>query len=147
MDSFSSRNLHYAAAIGCGVFAALAVHIALSVFGLGIDAALREATPTGRQQFVSALAWWATAGAGFTGGWTSGHYLIAAARGHEFLYRLARGFLVAIVVAVATVAGILSKSGAGGGGAEVIASLTALGLGIVCAFCGARLAYLNAEQV
>ena len=38
MDSFSSRNLHYAAAIGCGVFAALAVHIALSVFGLGIDA-------------------------------------------------------------------------------------------------------------
>jgi len=25
--------------------------------------------------------------------------------------------------------------------------LTALGLGVLCAFCGARLAYLNAEQV
>jgi len=29
----------------------------------------------------------------------------------------------------------------------VIAGLTALTLGVVCAFCGARLAYLNAEQV
>lgn len=147
MDNIPSRNLHYAAAIGCGVFSALAVHIALSVLGLSIDSALRDAAPNGRQQLVSALAWWATAGAGFVGGWMSGHYLIAAARGHDFVYRLARGFLIAIVVTVATVAGLLSKSGAGGGGAEVIASLTAVGLGLICAFCGARLAYLNAEQV
>jgi len=29
----------------------------------------------------------------------------------------------------------------------VAAGLTAFGLGALCAFCGARLAYLNAEQV
>ncbi|MGE0563455.1 MAG: hypothetical protein AB7O50_02970 [Pseudolabrys sp.] len=147
MDSFSSRNLHYAAAIACGVFAALAVHIALTVLGFGIDAGLRDAVPTSKQQFIAALAWWATAGAGFFGGWMAGVYLIAAARGQEFVYRLARGFLVAIVVVGATVAGILSKTGAAGGAVDVAASLIALGLGLVCAFCGARLAYLNAEQV
>lgn len=146
MDSFSSRSLHYATAVACGVFAALAVHIALTVLGLGIDAGLRTAEPTSKQQFIAAVAWWATAGAGFVGGWGAGLYLIAAARGHEFIYRLARGFLIAIVVVVATVAGILSKTGAAGGAVDVVASLTALGLGLVCAFCGARLAYLNAER-
>ncbi|MGE0063352.1 MAG: hypothetical protein AB7T86_14885 [Xanthobacteraceae bacterium] len=147
MDNFSSRNLHYATAIACGVFAALAVHIALTVLGLGIDAGLRTAEPTSKQQFIAAIAWWATAGAGFVGGWAAGIYLIAAARGQAFVYRLARGFLIAIVVVVATVAGVLSKTGAAGGAVDVIASLTALGLGFVCAFCGARLAYLNAERV
>lgn len=144
-DSF--RHLHYAAAIGCGVFAAMTVHIALTVLGLGLDSGLRDVTPTGRQQFIAALAWWGTAGAGFVGGWAAGVYLIAAARGREFIYRFARTFLIAIVVVVATVAGVLSKTGTASGTADVIASLTALGLGLICAFCGARLAYLNAEQV
>jgi hypothetical protein len=52
-----------------------------------------------------------------------------------------------LVVAVCTIAGILSKSGSAGGTVDVIASLSALGLGLICAFCGARLAYLNAEQL
>lgn len=147
MVSDTSRRLHYAAAIGCGVFAALTVHIALTVFGLGIDSGLRDALPTSKQQFIAALAWWGIAGAGFIGGWAAGVYLIAAARGHEFIFRLARAFLIGIVVVVATIAGIMSKTGSAGGTVDVIASLTALGLGLVCAFCGARLAYLNAEQV
>ena len=83
----------------------------------------------------------------FVGGWAAGAYLIAAAREREFVYRLAQRFLVALVFVVATAGGILSKSGNLGGTVDVIAGVTALGLGLVCAICGARLAYLNAEQV
>ena len=49
--------------------------------------------------------------------------------------------------AVATAGAIMSKGDNLGGTADVIAGLTAIGLGVICAFCGARLAYLNAEQV
>jgi F0F1-type ATP synthase membrane subunit c/vacuolar-type H+-ATPase subunit K len=145
MDTDTLRRLHYAAAIACGVFAALVVHIVLTVFGIGLDSVLRAAG--NMQQFVSALAWWAIGGAGFVGGWATGAYLIAAAREREFVYRLAQRFLIAVVFAVATAGGVMSKSGNLGGTVDVIAGLTALGLGLICAFCGARLAYLNAEQV
>jgi hypothetical protein len=147
MDTDALRRLHYAAAIACGVFAALVVHIVLTVFGIGLDSVLRAAAAGTTQQLVSALAWWAIGAAGFVGGWGTGAYLIAAAREREFVYRLAQRFLIAVVFAVATAGGIMSKSGNLGGTVDVIAGLTALGLGLVCAFCGARLAYLNAEQV
>ena len=61
MDSDALRRLHYAAAIACGVFAALAMHILLTVFGLGLDAVLRDAVAGHKQQLISALAWWAVA--------------------------------------------------------------------------------------
>lgn len=147
MEADALRRLHYAAAIACGVFAALSVHIALTVLGGGLDAVLRDAVSGQRQQVVSALAWWAIAGAGFFGGWATGAYLIAAARERVFVFRLAQRFLVAVVFAVATAGGIMSKSGNLGGTVDVIAGLTALALGLVCAYCGTRLAYLNAEQV
>jgi hypothetical protein len=147
MDTEALRRLHYAAAIACGVFAALAMHIVLTVFGVGLDAVLRDAAAGSKQQLISALAWWAIAGAGFVGGWGTGAYLIAATREREFIYRLAQRFLIALVFAVATVGGIMSKSGNVGGTVDVIAGLIAFGLGMICAFCGARLAYLNAEQV
>ena len=148
MDTDALRRLHYAAAIACGVFAALVVHIVLTVFGSGLDAVLRDTSAGGgKQQFVSALAWWAIAAAGFVGGWGTGAYLIAAARERDFVYRLARRFLIALVFAAATAGGVMSKSGNAGGTVDVIGGLTALGLGLICAFCGARLAYLNAEQV
>jgi hypothetical protein len=147
MDSDALRRLHYAAAIACGVCAALAMHIVLTVFGHGLDAVLRDVTASSQQQLVSAIAWWAVGATGFVGGWATGAYLIAAARERDFVYRLARRFLIAMVFAVATAGGILSKSDNAGGTVDVIAGLTALGLGIVCAYCGARLAYLNAEQV
>jgi hypothetical protein len=143
MEADALRRLHYAAAIACGVFAALAMHIALTVFGAGLDSVLRQQT----QQLASALAWWAIGGAGFVGGWATGAYLIAAARERAFVLRLAQRFMIAVVFAVATAGGIMSKSGNVGGTTDVIAGLAALGLGLVCAFCGARLAYLNAEQV
>lgn len=147
MDTEALRRLHYAAAIACGLFAALAVHIVLTVFGLGLDSVLRDVAAGSKQQLVSALAWWAIGGAGFVGGWATGAYLIAAARERAFVYRLAQRFLIAVVFAVATAGGIMSKSGNLGGTVDVIAGVTALGLGLICAFCGARLAYLNAEQV
>jgi len=147
MDTEILRRLHYAAAIGCGVFAALVVHILLIVFGAGLDTVLRDANAGNPQQMASAIAWWAIAGAGFIGGWGTGAYLIAAARGRDFIARLAQRFLIAVVFAMATAGGVMSKSGNLGGTTDVIAGLTALGLGVICAFCGARLAYLNAEQV
>jgi len=146
MDTNVLRRLHYAAAIACGVFAALVVHILFTVFGVGLDAVLREAAGY-RQQFYSAVAWWAIGGAGFVAGWATGAYLIAVTREREYVYRLARGLLIALVFAAATAGGVLSKTGNLGGTVDVIAGLTALGLGVICAFCGARLAYLNAEQV
>ena len=145
MDTEALRRLHYAAAIACGVFAALVVHILLTVFGVGLDAVLRGGGSA--PQFISALAWWAIAAAGFAGGWAAGAYLIAAARERDVVYRLARRFLVALVFAAATAGGVMSKSGNLGGTVDVIAGVTALGLGVIGAFCGARLAYLNAEQV
>jgi hypothetical protein len=147
LDTDALRRLHYAAAIACGVFAALAAHILLTVFGAGLDRVLRDASATSGHQFLSALAWWAIAAAGFVGGWATGAYLIAAARERTFVYRLAQRFLIAVVFAVATAGGIMSKTGNIGGTSDVIAGLAALGLGLICAYCGARLAYLNAEQV
>jgi hypothetical protein len=147
MDTEALRRLHYAAAIACGVFAALVMHILLTVFGVGLDAVLRDAATGHPQQLVSALAWWAIGAAGFIGGWGTGAYLIAVTREREFVYRLAQRFLIAVVFAVATAGGIMSKTGNLGGTIDVIAGLVAFALGCICAFCGARLAYLNAEQV
>jgi hypothetical protein len=145
MDTDILRRLHYAAAVACGVFAALVVHILFTVFGVGLDQVLRTASH--KQQFYSALAWWAIGAAGFLAGWATGAYLIAATREREFVYRLARSLLIALVFAAATAGGVMSKTGNLGGTVDVIAGVTALGLGVICAFCGARLAYLNAEQV
>jgi hypothetical protein len=147
MDTDALRRLHYITAIACGVFAALALHIVLTVLGFGIDKVLRDAALGAHVQLVSALAWWAIAAAGFAGGWATSAYLIAAARERTFVYKMAQRFLIALVFAVATAGGIMSKTGEGSGTPDVIAGLTALGLGIVAAYCGARLAYLNAEQV
>jgi hypothetical protein len=115
MEPDVTRRLQYAAAIACGVFAALAVHILFKVLGLGLDSVLRDLIPSNKQQVVSSLAWWAIGVAGFAAGWASGAYLIAAAREREFLYRLAYRLLIAVVLAVSTVAGLMSKSGSGGG--------------------------------
>ena len=147
LDNDAPRRLQYSAAIACGVFAALVMHIVLTVLGAGLDAVLRGSGAGQPQQFASALAWWAIAAAGFAGGLGAGIYLIAAARERAFVSKLAQRFLIAVVFAAATAGGIMSKSGNVGGAIDVLAGVTALALGLVCAFCGARLAYLNAEQV
>ena len=140
METDALRRLHYTAAIGCGVFAALCVHIVLSVFGLGLSRVLQG------QPAIAALAWWAIAGSGFVSAWATAAYLIAATREREMLTRVAQRVLVAIVFIVATAGGILSRV-EGSEGGSVAAGLTAFALGLVCAYCGARFAYLNAEQI
>src|SRR5215813_12848065 len=137
IDADALRRLHYAAAIACGVFAALVVHILLTMLGIGLDAVLRDAPTGSKQQFVSARAWWAISGAGFVGGWGAAAYLIAAARERELIYRIAQYFLIGLVFVVATTGGILSKTGNLGGTVDVVAGFTALALGLICAFCGA----------
>lgn len=42
METDALRRLHYVAAIACGLFAALAVHILLTVLGFGLDQVLRD---------------------------------------------------------------------------------------------------------
>src|SRR4029077_18064587 len=94
MDTDTLRRLHYAAAIACGVFAALVVHILLTVFGLGLDADLRADATGSKQQFISAMAWWAIGGAAFAGGWAAGAYLIAAGPRRAFFYLWGEGLLL-----------------------------------------------------
>ena len=147
MDADATRRLHYVTAIACGVFAALAMHIVLTVLGFGMDKALRTASLGPQVQHNTTKTKKTTAAAGFAGGWATSAYLIAAARERTFVYKLAQRFLIALVFAGATAGGVMSKGGEGGGTPDVVAGLTALALGIVTAYCGARLAYLNAEQV
>jgi F0F1-type ATP synthase membrane subunit c/vacuolar-type H+-ATPase subunit K len=146
MGTDALRRLHYAAAVACGVFAALIMHILLTVFGLGLDAVLRDTTTGSKQQFVSAMAWWAIGGAGFVGGWAAAAYLIAAARARDLLYRLAQRFLIALVFVTATVGGIMSKTGNLGGTFDVVAGLAALGLGLICAFCNTTISLATPKK-
>jgi len=141
MDTDALRRLHYTAAIGCGVFAALALHIVLSVLGVGLDRFMQG------EEAVAALSWWAIAAGAFAAGWATAAYLIVATRERELLTRIAQRVLIALVFIVATAGGLLSRSGDIGGTASVVAGLAALGIGLVCAYCGARLAYLHAEQI
>ena len=141
MDTDALRRLHYTAAIGCGVFAALALHIVLSVFGFGMSRVLQG------EHAIAAIAWWAVSAAGFIAAWATAAYLIAATRERDVLTRLAQRVLIALVFIVATAGGIFSRGGDAGGTSSVASGVTAFALGLVCAYCGARLAYLNAEQI
>jgi len=136
-----TERLQYAAAIACGILAALAVHIALTVAGTGLDAVLRGMVPTDRQQATAALAWWAIGLGGFVGALASGRYLSATAGSRAVIAAIARRALIAMVLAVCTAAGVMSKTGGPGGSLDVATNLTALVIGLLTAYAGARLAY------
>src|SRR5258707_399299 len=133
MDTDVLRRLHYAAAIACGVFAALVMHILLTVSGIGLDSVLRDSAIGNKQQFISAMAWWAIGGAAFVGGWASGAYLIAAARERELVFRLAQRFLISLVFLAGTPGGIMRKTGHLGGAGDVNVVPAQLALGTNCA--------------
>ena len=96
MDTEALRRLHYITAIACGVFAALALHIVLTVLGFGLDRILRDAAGV-HVQFDTALAWWGIAAAGFVGGWGTSAYLIAAAQsGHIELEQIEK--IIGVIV-------------------------------------------------
>src|SRR5260221_12353348 len=79
MDTDVLRRLHYAAAIACGVFAALVMHILLTVSGIGLDSVLRDSAIGNKQQFISAMAWWAIGGGALGRGRGCGGYPIGGA--------------------------------------------------------------------
>lgn len=139
-------RLQHAAAIACGILVALTIHIVLVVAGYGLGTVLRSATPSDPQQMTSSLAWWAIGASGFVAGWASAAYLIAAARGRNVVATIARRFLIIVVLAVCTAAGILSKTGGLGDGMDVLANLVALGLAVLSSYCGARFAFLHAGR-
>src|SRR5260221_6500998 len=110
MDTDVLRRLHYAAAIACGVFAALVMHILLTVSGIGLDSVLRDSAIGNKQQFISAMAWWAIGGAAFVRGWASGDHPIAAAPVRVIVFLLAQRILVSVVLVDATAGGSMSQT-------------------------------------
>src|SRR5258708_25942228 len=107
MDTDVLRRLHYAAAIACGVFAALVMHILLTVSGIGLDSVLRDSAIGNKQQFISAMAWWAIGGAAFVGGRASGAYPIAAAPERVLVFPLSQPILFAFGIVAVTPRGII----------------------------------------
>jgi hypothetical protein len=63
----SPRVLIYMTALACGLFLALAVHIALTAAGVGLTGASPELFFSSKNQLNLALAWWAIGLAGCFG--------------------------------------------------------------------------------
>jgi hypothetical protein len=139
---FPSRLILAAAAIS-GVLLALAVHMLGARFGLDLGGLWRSDTdniPAG-----AALAWWLIATVGFSGGYFTASLMHSAASGQ--IPQRMQYFLIAVGVLVLVGAGQAASGPSSiptvGG---VLASLAALGLGAVMAFCGAHFALRKAPK-
>jgi hypothetical protein len=137
---FPSRLILAAAAIA-GVLLALAVHMLGARFGLDLGGLWRS--DTGNIPAGAALAWWLIATVGFSGGYFTASLLHSAASGQ--IPQRMQYFLIAVGVLVLVGAGQAASGPSSiptvGG---VLASLAALGLGAVMAFCGAHFALRKA---
>lgn len=132
------RNIVIAAAMGCGVLLALAIHMLGQRFGLDLSGLWRgdqvKIVPLG-----AAVAWWLLATVGFGGGYIAATLMVGAAS--ERMSRAMWQFLAAVLVLLLAGAG-LSASGPSTGPvmAKVLAGVLALFLGAGMAFCGAHFA-------
>jgi hypothetical protein len=132
------RNIIIAAAMGCGVLLALAIHMLGQRFGLDLSGLWR-----GDQVMIvpigAAVAWWLLATVGFGGGYIAATLMVGAASGQ--MSRAMWQFLAAVLVLLLAGAG-LSESGPSTGPvmARVLAGVLALFLGAGMAFCGAHFA-------
>ena len=138
---FPSRLIVAGAAIS-GVLLALAVHMLGARFGLDLGGLWRSDT----SEFMpvrAALAWWLIATVGFCGGYFTATMMHSAAAGQ--IPQRMQYFLIAV--------GVLVLAGAGQAAsgpssiptvAGLVASLAALALGAVMAFCGAHFALRKA---
>jgi hypothetical protein len=132
------RRLILAAAAISGVLLALAVHMLGARFGLDLGGLWRSDAsnfmPAG-----SALAWWLIATVGFSGGYFTASLMHSAASGQ--IPQRMQYFLIAVGVLVLVGAGQAASGPSSiptvGG---ILASLAALGLGAIMAFCGAHFA-------
>jgi hypothetical protein len=132
--------LVYILALACGLFLALAVHIALTASGVGLTSVLRELFPTSSDQLKSALAWWAVGLAGCLGSWGTIVVLRKTSPGAQ-AQRLFRFALVLGFFCLLAAAGSRADSGSAGSAAmTTAANLAAMGLGAFMAFFAAHFA-------
>jgi hypothetical protein len=132
------RHLILAGALLSGVLLALSMHMLGARFGLDLGG-LWHSDATDLIPASAAIAWWLIATAGFCGGYFMATLMHSAASGQ--IPRRLRQFL--IVVGVLLLAGAGEAASAPGQGptlSGLLASLTALCLGGVMAFCGVHFA-------
>ncbi len=131
------RALIFTTALTCGVLAALVVQIQLSRAGLDVVGLWQNLFSTKALQLRTAGPWWAIAGSAFI---ASG--AVAAALSRFPLpwrgFRLLRWILGGIIVFALAHVGHAAAGAAGtGAGAQVGASLAALGVAVLMAMFGA----------
>jgi hypothetical protein len=132
------RVLIFTTAVTCGLFLALAVHIALEGAGAGLTRIWRDLFPTSTAQLESALAWWAIGASGCLGAWAAILLLRPSTRwpAHRLL-RLSFGLGFFCLLAAA---GHAAPAGSMGTALAVAANLAAMGLGAFMASCTAHFA-------
>jgi hypothetical protein len=138
------RELHpgliFGAAVTCGTFAALAVHILLRAAGIELLAMWRHIAPTNVAEIKAALAWWLTAGTALAASWLT----VVMLKARPIARRRARvlqWLLGAVLVVV--LAGIGHSAAAPANIAavyKVVGSFAALGLGALMAVCATHFA-------
>lgn len=131
------RVLLFSAAIAGGVILALAAHIALSAWGLGLASLARELFSSSTDQARSAVAWWIIALSGCAGSW--GAVLLVRKPATKSADRVRLAVAIALFLAL-TAAGQESAPA----GIKPAAAAVA---GIVAAFLGAFMAYCTAHFV
>jgi hypothetical protein len=132
-----SRVLIYTAALTCGLFLALAVHIGLTAAGVGLAGAAVEFL-SGKDQINTALAWWAI---GIAGCFGSLAVIVLARRLNRPGLRVLRLVLALAFVCILAVAGRKAASPPGSEAALTTAvNLAAMTLGGFMAFFAAHFA-------
>jgi hypothetical protein len=132
------RVLIFTAAVTCGLFLALAVHIALDGAGAGLTRVWRDLFPTSTAQLGSALAWWAIGASACIGAWATILLLRPSTRWPApRMLRLCLGLGFFCLLAAA---GHAAPAGSMGTAAATTANLAAMSLGAFMAFCTAHFA-------
>jgi hypothetical protein len=133
-----SRVLIYIAALTCGLFLALAVHIGLTAAGFGLSAPALEVFFFGKDQIKTALAWWAIGIAGCFGGLTA---IVVARQWNNPRWKWLCAALALGFVCLLAVAGHKAPAPPGSGTAVTTAiNLAAMTLGGFMAFFAAHFA-------
>jgi hypothetical protein len=122
-----------------GVLLALAMHVLGQRFHLDLGGLWRSDDPRTLVPAGAAVAWWLIATVGFSSGYFVAGLMHRAAAGH-MPRRLRQFLIVAGVILLAAAGQAASAPSAAPTATGVLAGLTALCLGAVMAFCGARFA-------
>jgi hypothetical protein len=138
-DASTARELPrvqiFVTAVTCGLFLALAVHIALAGAGSGLTSLWRDLFPASTEQLKSALAWWAIGIAGCVGSWGA-ILLLRRTSAYRPVHRLLRlGLGAAFFCLLATAGHIAPSMPSIGAAITAGANLAAMSLGAFMAFC------------